>query len=45
MMICKETNLYAAQRMQIKPDTEWKELGIGELKAWIGCLIAMGLNP
>jgi hypothetical protein len=44
MMICKQTNLYAEQRMLIKPDTEWKELGVGELKAWIGCLIAMGLN-
>jgi hypothetical protein len=43
-MICKQTNLYAAQRIRIKPDPEWKELSIGELKAFIGCLVAMGLN-
>jgi hypothetical protein len=42
--ICKQTNIYATQRMLLKPDPEWKSLTVGELKAWIGCLIAMGLN-
>ena len=30
--------------MQITPDPDWEELTVPELKAWIGCLIAMGLN-
>jgi len=42
--ICKQTNLYARQRLRITPDPEWKEVTIAELKAWVGCLIAMGLN-
>ena len=42
--ICKQTNLYAKQRIKIKPDPDWKEVTVAELKAWIGCLIAMGLN-
>jgi hypothetical protein len=29
---------------QITPDIEWKEITPSELKAWVGCLIAMGLN-
>src|ERR1700722_513283 len=42
--ICKETNVYAKQRMAIDPNVKWETLTVGELKAWIGCLIAMGLN-
>jgi hypothetical protein len=42
--VIKQTNLYAKQQMQLKPDPEWKALGVGELKSWIGCLIAMGLS-
>ena len=42
--ICKQTNLYAQQRILMTPDPEWKELTIPELKAWVGCLIAMGIN-
>ena len=42
--ICKQTNLYAKQQMQLKPDPDWKSLGVGELKSWVGCLMAMGLN-
>jgi hypothetical protein len=42
--VVKQTNLYAKQQMQLKPDPEWKALGVGELKSWIGCLIAMGLS-
>ena len=30
--------------MELKPDPNWKSLGLGELKSWIGCLIAMGLT-
>jgi hypothetical protein len=30
--------------MLVKPDPSWKPLLPGELKAWIGCLLAMGLN-
>ena len=42
--ICTQTNLYAKRRIQITPDIEWKEITPSELKAWVGCLIAMGLN-
>jgi len=42
--ICKQTNIYAKQRMLLDPNLKWKTLTVGELKAWIGCLIAMGLN-
>jgi len=42
--ICKQTNLYAEQQIQLKPDPNWKSLGVGELKSWVGCLMAMGLN-
>ena len=42
--ITKQTNLYAKQRIQLKPDPNWKPLGVGELKSWVGCLIAMGLS-
>jgi len=41
--VCLQTNLYAQQRIQDNPDPEWKELTVPELKAWIGCLLAMGL--
>ena len=43
-LICSQTNIYADQRMLLKPDPSWKPLFPGELKAWIGCLLAMGLN-
>jgi hypothetical protein len=43
-LLQKQTNLYAKQRMQIHPDPDWKPTTVAELKAWIGCLIAMGLN-
>jgi len=36
-IICSQTNIYAEQ-------PAWKPLLPGELKAWIGCLLAMGLN-
>jgi hypothetical protein len=36
--------LYAQQCILITPDPGWKELTVPELKAWIGCLIAMGIN-
>jgi hypothetical protein len=42
--ICKETNRYAEQQIELNPDPAWKSLGVGELKSWIGCLIAMGLS-
>jgi hypothetical protein len=42
--ICKETNTYAKQRMLLNPDPKWKSLTVAELKAWVGCLLAMGLN-
>ena len=42
--ICNQTNHYAQQSIQVTPDPEWKELTVPDLKAWIGCLIAMGLN-
>ena len=42
--ICKQTNLYATQQIQLNPDPDWKSLGVGELKSWVGCLMAMGLN-
>jgi hypothetical protein len=42
--ITKQTNLYAKQRGAIHPDPDWKPVTITELKAWVGCLIAMGLN-
>jgi hypothetical protein len=42
--ICKHTNLYAQQRIAIRPDPEWKAVTIPELQAWVGSLIAMGLN-
>ena len=29
---------------EVKPDPSWKPLLPGELKAWIGCLLAMGLE-
>ena len=28
----------------MKPDPEWKAVTVAELKAWVGCLLAMGLN-
>src|SRR3984957_19245875 len=43
-LICSQTNIYAHQRILIKPDPAWKPLLPAELKAWIGCLLAMGLN-
>ena len=43
-IICSQTNIYAEQRIRIKPDPAWKPLLPGELKAWIGCLLAMGLD-
>lgn len=43
-LICSQTNIYAQQRILIKPDPAWKPLLPAELKAWIGCLLAMGLN-
>jgi hypothetical protein len=42
--ICKQTNIYAKQQMELKLDLKWETLTVGELKAWVGCLIAMGLN-
>jgi hypothetical protein len=42
--VVTQTNLYAKQQIQLKPDPTWKPLGVGELKSWIGCLIAMGLS-
>jgi len=42
--LCKQTNLYAKQRIALNPDPKWKPLGVGELKSWVGCLIAMGLS-
>jgi hypothetical protein len=42
--ICKQTNIYAKQRMLLNPDPKWKSLTVAELKAWVGCLLAMGLN-
>jgi hypothetical protein len=43
-LICTQTNIYAEQQILAKPDPSWKPLLPGELKAWIGCLLAMGLN-
>jgi hypothetical protein len=43
--ICKQTNIYAKQRMLLNPELKWETLAVGELKAWVGCLLAMGLNP
>jgi hypothetical protein len=43
-LICTQTNIYAQQRILLKPDPAWKPFLPGELKAWIGCLLAMGLN-
>ena len=43
-LIRKQTNLYAKQQIQRNPDPTWEEVTIGELKAWIGCLIAMGMD-
>eukprot|EP00456_Euglypha_rotunda_P049188 TRINITY_DN3946_c0_g1_i10.p1 TRINITY_DN3946_c0_g1~~TRINITY_DN3946_c0_g1_i10.p1 ORF type:complete len:399 (-),score=32.40 TRINITY_DN3946_c0_g1_i10:205-1401(-) len=42
--ICKQTNLYAKQRVLLNPDPKWESLTVAELKAWVGCLLAMGLN-
>jgi hypothetical protein len=42
--ICKQTNLYAQQQTQLNQDSDWKSLAVGELKSWVGCLIAMGLT-
>ena len=42
--ICKQTNIYAKQRMLLDSKLKWKTLTSGELKSWVGCLIAMGLN-
>jgi DNA excision repair protein ERCC-6 len=42
--ICHHTNDYAKQMSSIHPDPDWKPVTIAELKAWVGCLIAMGLN-
>jgi hypothetical protein len=42
--VCKQTNIYAKQQMLLNPDIKWEPLTVGELKAWVGCLIAMGLN-
>jgi hypothetical protein len=43
-LLTKQTNLYAKQRIQTHPDPDWKPTTVAELKAWVGCLIAMGLN-
>jgi hypothetical protein len=43
-LICTQTNIYANQRMLVTPDPSWKPLLHEELKAWIGCLLAMGLS-
>jgi len=42
--LCKQTNIYAEQQILLNPDPEWKTVTVAELKAWVGCLIAMGLN-
>jgi hypothetical protein len=44
VLLQKQTNLYAAQQILIKPDPTWKKVTIGELKAWVGCVIAMGID-
>lgn len=43
-LLQRETNLYAEQQRQTKPDPEWKDVSMGELKAWVGCLLAMGIS-
>jgi hypothetical protein len=43
-LLQKQTNLYAKQEILTKPDPDWKKVSIGELKAWVGCLIAMGIS-
>lgn len=43
-LLQKQTNLYADQQILTKPDHEWQKVSIGELKAWVGCLIAMGIS-
>jgi hypothetical protein len=43
-LIVSQTNLYAQQRVLAEPDPAWKPLALGELKAWIGCLLVMSLE-
>src|SRR5258708_9026709 len=43
-LICTQSNIYDQQRILLKPDPAWKPVLPAELKAWIGCLLAMGLN-
>jgi hypothetical protein len=43
-LIVSQTNLYAQQRIITEPDPVWKPLALGELKAWIGCLLVMALD-
>lgn len=44
LLLQKQTNLYANQQILTKPDPSWKKVSMGELKAWVGCLIAMGIS-
>jgi len=43
-LLQKQTNIYAAQQLHTKPDRDWKKVTTGELKAWVGCVIAMGIS-
>ena len=42
-IMVNQTNLYARQTQQIRPDSRWTPVTVEEMKAWLGLQVAMSI--